>query len=295
MSTNAEQMFDTVKALAEQFVGAMGTFPPGTNDETWRFQASLHFFFCKGYKTYQAIERLCLGGFVEDAEILSRTLFELWLQSRWLSTAPEKMARLFAEHAPVRQYTLYLRMKEVKHSPKIASLVAFLESKPGFGELKKEYDRLKVNYPRAGRTSVRRADHVADNWWGGSIRWLAKNLDTFALEQYATVYWGQSDLVHTGSTSVREYVENTRDGWRANCYPASNATAEGLTSLWASMWFLSICQMLHVAWNLGLEGDLRRTAEELDAPGTKAVTAKEPSQRRQGAFSLDAPALADRC
>jgi hypothetical protein len=273
MATNAQRMFATVKGLAEQLVAAMARFPSGTDDETWVFQASLHFFFCKAYKTYQALERLCLDGFVEDAEVLSRTLFELWLQSQWISTSPNKMARLFAEHAAVRRYSHYLRMKKVKDSPKIAAVVAVLESKPGLAELEKEYERLKANYLKSGRGSASRVQNVADNWWGNSIYWLAKNLGPLALEQYATVYWCQSDLVHTGSTSVRDYLKRSKEGWLANCYPASDDVSEGLTALWASLWFLGIIEILCRAWDLGLEGEIRRVGEEVDELGQAAIAA----------------------
>jgi hypothetical protein len=99
----AEQIFSRTMELAERFIRAMSTYPAGADDETWAYQATVHFFFCKAYKTYQALALLCRAGFVEDGEVLSRTIFELYLQTRYMSTDPKRMARLFAEHAPVRR------------------------------------------------------------------------------------------------------------------------------------------------------------------------------------------------
>ncbi len=223
----------------------------------------MHFFFCKAYKTYQAIALLSDAGFVEDAEVLSRTLFELFLQAEWMSTKPKEMARSFVEHAAVRNYNLYLRIKTLQGA-RIDAVVSRIESQPSeLAKLKQLYDQFKLKFLRPGRRIANSPNGLADNWWGHSVRWLAEKVGVEEL--YATVYWSQSDLVHTGSTSINDYLKwNNKDGWQANCYPNPQNEECGLTVLWASGWFVRICEILNAAWGLQLDADIKQPLEAID-------------------------------
>jgi hypothetical protein len=264
-----ERMFTATRELGERFIAAMSKYPEDSDAETWVYQASMHFFFCKAYKTYQAIGLLCSAGFVEDAESLSRTLFEILLQACWMKSDPKRRARSFAEHSPVRQYNLYLRMRKLK-SPQMSAVVSRIESKTAqLAEMKRQYDEFKMQFLKPGRKSVKSPDDLSENWWGNSIRWLGEKLGME--DHYATVYWSQSDLVHTGSTSIRDYLKRNQDGWQANCYPTpENADCE-LTALWASGWVIGIVEVLNDAWSLRLDSEIARALQEFDRFGQKVL------------------------
>ncbi|HEX4201434.1 MAG TPA: DUF5677 domain-containing protein [Chthoniobacterales bacterium] len=87
---NFSQALIATRLLAERFVKAMSHFPSESDCETAAYQGVVHFFFCKAYKTHQAFALMCEGGFCEDAEILSRTIFEVWMQVQYMSTDPKK-------------------------------------------------------------------------------------------------------------------------------------------------------------------------------------------------------------
>ncbi len=191
---------------------------------------------------------------------MSRSLFELWLQAKWMSSDPHRLARAFTEHAPVREYSLYLRMKGAKESPKMRFLVDHWESKKDLTQLKKQYDKAALNYLKPKRKSLRQPDDISENWWGQSIFWLADKLGV--KDEYWTVYWCQSDLVHTGSTSVQEYLKRTENVWKANCYPAHDEN-EPFTASWASAWFLGTCDLVNRAWSLNLDADIAKAWNEI--------------------------------
>lgn len=85
-----EQMLATTKAIGERLIGAMSKYHDETDKEKSAFQAVTHFFFCKAYKTYQAFALLYITGCIEDAEVLSRTIFELLLQAKFIRHERER-------------------------------------------------------------------------------------------------------------------------------------------------------------------------------------------------------------
>jgi hypothetical protein len=71
-----EFAFQAMEDLSSTFVARMPTFPHSEDIEEWAYHATVHFFFCKSFKTYQAMRILCRLGFLEDANVLARTIFE---------------------------------------------------------------------------------------------------------------------------------------------------------------------------------------------------------------------------
>jgi hypothetical protein len=69
-----EQIFHLGLEVAEKVIRSIKSIK-GTVDEL-PYKFAVHFFFCKAYKTYQAIHLLCHNKFNEDAIILCRTIFE---------------------------------------------------------------------------------------------------------------------------------------------------------------------------------------------------------------------------
>ena len=58
------------------------------------YKRAMLFFFCKAFKTYQAARLLWQAGFPEDASNLARSIYELRLQSIYLSQKPEERSKL---------------------------------------------------------------------------------------------------------------------------------------------------------------------------------------------------------
>ena len=91
---------DSVKALS------------GADPDEFAHRMTMFFFFCKAFKTYQAIMRLWFSGFQEDAFALGRTLFEIYLQAAYIAANPGERVKLFIEHDAYSRYLQYLEIKE---------------------------------------------------------------------------------------------------------------------------------------------------------------------------------------
>jgi len=229
-----EQMFRIGDDLAEKVVARTNSLT-ARDEEELAYKGAMFFFFCKAYKSYQAIRVLWKEGFVEDAFILTRTIFELALQARYMREDPKPRARLFAEHDPVMRYRYYLRLKKLGN----AKLVQRIESNTeGLEELKQNYDRLQAKYPEN------------KGWWGKSIASLAKHLGKEMETRYAMIYWIQSNLAHSGSTSVKEYINEEQGGLKAKCYPSPSNTA--MIPQEATLFFLDIVELTAEALGLNL-------------------------------------------
>jgi hypothetical protein len=190
-----EARFKLGADVAERFLAQK----PGTNlslGDDATLEAILLFFFCKSYKTYQAIAALWRAGFYEDASLLTRTLFEIWMQAAYISERPRERARQFQEHDPVRMYWAYLALK--KHGED--ELTAAFESRADFAEIRSQYDlrgATKKNF-----------------WFGRSLSSLAKELGPPFDKEYLVGYWWQSNLVPSAVTSMQHYVT---DSLELNC------------------------------------------------------------------------------
>jgi hypothetical protein len=61
------------------------------SDSERAYKAATLFFLAKAFKSYQAVHLLCSAGFFQDGAVLSRTMFEIFLQ---VSYCPESEVRL---------------------------------------------------------------------------------------------------------------------------------------------------------------------------------------------------------
>lgn len=239
-----EEMFQIGIDLAEKVVAKMNSLN-ASDEEEFVYKGSMFFFFCKAYKSYQAIRVLWREGFAEDALIIARTIFELALQGRYMQEDPKPRARLFVEHDPVVRYRYY---QKLKRSGDTIFLPAIESRTQELSELKQQHDRLKAKYPEN------------KGWWGQSIAWLAKHLGKNMETQYATIYWIQSNLVHSGSPAAKEYMKEDQGALKINCYPTPSDQV--MIPLVATLSFLGITGHTAEALDLGIHDDVTNTLDE---------------------------------
>ncbi len=230
--------------LGEKIVAKADCLSASDNEE-FVYKASMFFFFCKAYKSYQAIRLLFREGFPEDAFILARSIFEISLQAQYMKEDPKPRARLFAEHDPVMRYRYYEKLKKLGDT----LLVPAIEGrKEELSELKQHYDRLKGNYPESR------------GWWGNSLAWLAKHLGRNMEIRYAAIYWMQSNLSHSGAPSVKDYMDEQKTGLKVNCYPSRSRDV--MVPQEATLFFLSIAQLTAEALELDVSNDVDEAWKE---------------------------------
>jgi hypothetical protein len=225
-----EARFKLGTDLAERFLAQK----PGANlslGEDATLEAILLFFFCKSYKTYQAIAALWRAGFYEDASLLTRTLFEIWMQAAYIGERPREGALQFQEHDPVHMYRAYLALK--KHGE--SKLTAAFKSRDDFEEIERQHHL---------------RDATAPLWWfGKSLHSLANKLGPPFDKEYLIGYWWQSNLMHSSVTSMQHYMTGSLE---LNCR-AGNSEPEldlKIAPKSATMYFISITEEISEALSI---------------------------------------------
>jgi hypothetical protein len=146
-------------------------------------------------KSYRAILLLCSAGFYQDAAVLSRTVFEIFLQVSYMAGNPIERAPLFLKHVLVEKYFLYLKLK------KYPDLVSDIEKREAdLEKLTAQFKELEDQY------------HKGKGWWGHDLRWLAERVesdDNQAEKNYLLLYPLYSDLVHSTSSAQKYYIVTT--------------------------------------------------------------------------------------
>lgn len=202
VDSKSKQVFEIGNNLAEKIVRNAKSLASADEDEVL-YGASMLFFFCKAYKSYQAIQALWEKGFAEDAYILTRTIFEIHLQAEYMCAEPKNRARLFVEHDPVVRHRWFRRLKSLGDSDLAKTI-----DPQALAEMENESKRVEANYKNS------------HNWWGNTIYWLANQLGKHVL--YAGIYWKQSNLVHSGILSTKEYLDGGQNILTAKCYPSKS-------------------------------------------------------------------------
>jgi hypothetical protein len=85
-----DRAFEIGSGTVNKFLPQIFAKPIGENGN---YKKALLFFFCKSLKTYGAIRTLQNRGFMEDARILARSIFELRLQALYLDQKPKERTR----------------------------------------------------------------------------------------------------------------------------------------------------------------------------------------------------------
>jgi hypothetical protein len=239
-----EKMFRIGVDLAEKVVAKV-TSLTASDEEEFVYKGCMFFFFCKAYKSYQGARLLFREGFSEDAFVLARTIFEISLQAQYMQGDPKPRARLFVEHDPVARYRYYEQLKKIGDT----SLAPAIEiRKEELVALKEHHDRLQGRYPKG------------KGWWGQSIASLAKHLGKNMEMRYAAIYWMQSNLAHTGAVSIKDYLDEQKDGLKVNCYPVSSNDV--MVPQEATLFFLNVAWLTSDALALNLSTDVEKAFAE---------------------------------
>ncbi len=174
-------------------------------DNEWPYKGAFLFFAAKSFKSYQAIYTLCSSGFFQDAAVLHRTVFEIFLQALYMAEDPRPRAKLFMKHDVAGRFFRYLKLS------KYPELVDAIEKRQD------ELEKLELQFKEVEEEYKRNK-----GWWGADLRWLAGQLpsDNNAAEKnYLKLYPLYSDLIHSTSTSVKYYIFD-EDGFEADYEPS---------------------------------------------------------------------------
>ena len=235
MNDSGEKLFKLGTNLAERLREAIVSIEAETEDQ-YTYRATQFYLFCKSYKSYQAVYRLWKNGFPQDAAILTRTIFEAFLQAKYINEDGERLSRRFIEFDIVKRMNLYTRIKK-SGNPKA---IEQIDSRPNeLKDLKAAYKKIRTQYK-------------GQHWWGEDVGWLARRVKV--APQYNTVAWELSSLIHSDATSMRSYIKSHGPGLAVDCYPSDDRPTTIAVHATSSM--------------LGIVGSV---APAFDAPITKEM------------------------
>lgn len=247
------QNFDSIRSIAE-----------GIFDQGWRskedsiYEYVIGFLFGKAFKTYKSINVLCKEGYGQDAGILLRSLFEIYVSVAYISKdEPEKKAKRYYDYSYIeRKHLVELFDRyELKEKGFKDAGEAIQRNRE---EIYRLYDEVKNNYKKEkGKTDELR-------WPGKSIKKMA--IDCGLETNYAVVFFIFSQLVHSTSMTECLYVHANIAERRISLDAGPNEEYIEIVLPHSSTIFVRILEKFNSVFNLGKE---RKIEEVKNSIGIK--------------------------
>lgn len=151
-------------------------------------------FASKSAKSYRAVLRLVEEGLGEPALIIVRTIFEDMVNLTYISTAPDRLTRLFLEfHILEKKKYIDYWEEAGLGDEEVGQLKAVWAE-----QFQAEYERVLPNYPK--RTY----------WSGKNLKEMATAVDAELARTYCTLYPYISGFAHGGSPlALTSYIDET--------------------------------------------------------------------------------------
>lgn len=230
--------FDSIRSITE------GIFDQGwkiKDDSDYEYVMSL--LFSKAFKTYKGINILCKEGYGQDAGILLRSLFEIYVNVAYiLKDDSEKRAKRYYEYS----YIARKRSVELFDEHRLGEK-GFKGAEEAIQKNKEEiyesYNRVKNNYI----DEERKKDEF--RWSGKSIKKMAR--DCGLGTDYAVVYSIFSELVHSNPMVERLYVHVNIKNREIAADIGPSEEYIGVVSAHGNTIFLRILEDFNAAFNLG--------------------------------------------
>jgi hypothetical protein len=189
-----QDLFD----FAKDTVGKSLNVVTGQNVNTLEKLVTLLHFARASY-LLDAISKLCLEGLATEAMVILRSLLNLHINIKWLTTGNSKTR--FERYADFEVIYRKLAIDEVIKHGDIWDEI----KNDDFTIHDKDFERIKKKYKLKKRKDF-------FNWSGKSIFQMAKEKDVNLEKEYKIIYGRLSSLEHTGPESVRDYLDDSERG-----------------------------------------------------------------------------------
>jgi hypothetical protein len=181
---------------------------------------------CKIIKTLRAILLLSSEGYGEDASVLSRTVFEGYIN----------LAYVLKEDSDIR-VKLFNSFSDLDYYQKLNSLKATISDEKlvkSYEEALKQYDVKKMEEIKSFRKSQKKK--LEDKGYKGKTRdesWSLLSLkimsdDVGMISLYNQIYWQVSQISHPHQRGLDNYLRNTEKSTIYNDSPTYNWVPESL-------------------------------------------------------------------
>lgn len=214
------------------------------NDDEFLFKLVVRFFFVKAYRTINSIFLLCQHNYVEDAVALLRNLFEIVVNTLYISKDPLQRARVFLEYDHVQKRMLLVTLQKANDPWSAKVLLGTVPEK--VKEIEEQYERVKDNYKNLYR------------WSGKTIRKMAQ--DVGLNWHYDFAYWLWSNLAHVSPRAVDEYLKVNKRGINV-AMPSDEDISRVLKS--SCVYFLMIMDKMNKVYALGFDEKIKKMEQEI--------------------------------
>ncbi len=210
-------------------------------------KAIIAFFLGKAYKTSQAILLLAEQGYGEDAGLLARGLLNLTINAEWIHQDPKVRATAYVD------YDWILRAKlgrKIIQNPSLLG-AAYQDKLP---EVKKTQAQLEAEAKR-----VQKAHGYDQHGWSGkTIRSMSEEVGL--LDAYDSAYTLLSNMEHSNSRSVNDYIVDGPQGYDIDVAPGPNYVRESL--LTAHHLMLRVAKLADEILALAIDKELGQAERE---------------------------------
>ena len=173
-------------------------------DQGWKtkkksvYEYVMSLLFSKAFKTYKGISILCKEGYGQDAGILLRSLFEIYVNIAYISKSKsEKRSKRYYEYSYIKKKHLVELFDNYRLEEKgFKDAGEYIQRNRE--EIYRLYNGVKDNY----KNENRKKDEF--HWSGKSIKRMASECGLGT--DYAVVFFIFSQLVHSASTTECLYV-----------------------------------------------------------------------------------------
>ena len=192
------------------------------------------YHYVRAFNLLWAIKILCEQGFAREGMILLRSLLNLYIDLKWLTTddIDSRMER-YADFEVIRKYTAIETLIELGEIPREEGIKDLENLRETYEKIKKKYG-LKGN-PRSW------------SWSGKRIRQMAEEVSL--KKDYDIVYFYLSDREHTSPAAVRDYLDNSKNGYIVTKVGLSDVKID-LVILTALDYFLNVKEITLDIFNM---------------------------------------------
>lgn len=200
----------------------------------------------KAIKTHSAILMLCINGYGEDASVLTRSLFEMLLDVKYIlkENTEERLSRYWDHNWKIKELYLQALSKHFGNA--------------GYDEAQVNEDEREKIIGEAARVKQKN-NYKGNGWSDKNRREMAK--DVGMLADYDITYKMMSGLTHTDSLGLDSYASLDKNGNPfINMEPSDKYVNETLVS--AFEYFFNLVDKWNELLELAMDDDIKKFADE---------------------------------
>jgi hypothetical protein len=203
-----------------------------------------YLIFTKGFRTFQSAQNLCRCGLGSDAVALCASLFENYVDLRFIEKAPMRRSRRYMQYEQVEKYYQAQKILSRKRLPK------------GW---RKQYQGYECSLKPQVKALLRHFPSKSKGWSQKSLSYRARQVK--AGLEYDSLYWIFCGYKHTLPMVASGLVLEHEDGVDL----VYGASMKGVyhAARHSTEYFLKLCDLFGYVYNLGIKSDVKTIFDKL--------------------------------